>query len=176
MIPQAMGQESPWATTTEAYALQQEKPLTREAGTLPLESSPRSQLEKACAQQWRPESTSILLGTHLFFLTPTILLRYTSHTIGFPGGSDSKVSVCNVGDLGSIPGSGRFPREGNGNPLQYSCLENPMDRGAWLAIVHGVAKSWRRLSDFSFFPSHTICRLFNMYGSVIFSIFTELCN
>ena len=49
----------------------------------------------------------------------------------FPGGSDGKASVYNVGDLGSIPGSGRLPGEGNGNPLQYSCLENPMDRGAW---------------------------------------------
>ena len=50
---------------------------------------------------------------------------------GFPGGSDSKASVYNVGDLGSIPGSGRFRGEGNGNPLQYSCLENPTDEGAW---------------------------------------------
>ena len=49
---------------------------------------------------------------------------------GFPGGSDSKASVCSVGDLGLIPGLGRSPGEGNGNPLQYSCLENPMDRGA----------------------------------------------
>ena len=49
----------------------------------------------------------------------------------FPGGSDGKASACNVGDLGSIPGLGRSPGEGNGNPLQYSCLENPMDRGAW---------------------------------------------
>ena len=66
---------------------------------------------------------------------------------GFPGGSDSKESACNVGDLGSIPGSGRSPGEGNGNPLQYSCLENPMDRGAWQTTVHGVIKSWRHLSD-----------------------------
>ena len=51
--------------------------------------------------------------------------------LGFPGGSESKVSAGNVGDLGSIPGSGRSPGEGNGNPLQYSCLENPMDREAW---------------------------------------------
>ena len=50
----------------------------------------------------------------------------------FPGGSVSKESVCNAGDPGSIPGSGRSPGEGNGNPLQYSCLKNPMDRGAWL--------------------------------------------
>ena len=49
----------------------------------------------------------------------------------FPGGSDDKASAYNVGDLGSIPGLGRSPGEGNGNPLQYSCLENPMDRGAW---------------------------------------------
>ena len=56
------------------------------------------------------------------------------------------MSAFNVGDLGSIPGSGRSPGEGNGNPLQYSCLENPMDRGAWAAIVQKAAKSWTRLS------------------------------
>ena len=55
-----------------------------------------------------------------------------------PGGSDSKELICNVGDLGSIPGMGRSSGEGNGNPLQYFCLENPMDRGAWWATVHGV--------------------------------------
>ena len=64
------------------------------------------------------------------------------------GGSEVKASACYAGDLGSIPGSGRFPGEGNGNPLQYSCLENPMDGGAWWATVHGVAKSQTRLSDF----------------------------
>ena len=53
----------------------------------------------------------------------------------FPGGSDGKVCVYNAGDLGSIPGSGRFPGEGNGNPLQYSCLENPMDGGAWCSLL-----------------------------------------
>ena len=58
------------------------------------------------------------------------------------GGSEDKVSACNVGDRDSIPGLGRSPGEGNGNPLQYSCLENPMDRRAWWATVHGVAKSW----------------------------------
>ena len=60
---------------------------------------------------------------------------------GLPGGSDSKESTCNAGDPGSTPGSERSPGEGNGNPLQYSCLENSMDRGAWRATVHGVAKS-----------------------------------
>ena len=57
------------------------------------------------------------------------------------GGSNSKESACNVRDAGSIPGSGRFPGEGNGNPLQYSYLENPMDRGIWRATVHRVRKS-----------------------------------
>ena len=78
-------------------------------------------------------------------------------TPGFPGGSDGKESAYNAGDPGSIPGSGRSPGEGNGNPLQYSCLENPMDRGAWWATVHGVAKNRTRLSDFTslhFITSH----------------------
>ena len=61
---------------------------------------------------------------------------------GFPGGSVGKESACNVGDLGLIPGLGRFPKGGHGNPLQYSCLENPMDGGVCWATVHGVTKSW----------------------------------
>ena len=59
---------------------------------------------------------------------------------GFPCSSVGKKSACNEGDLGSIPGSGGYPGEGNGNPLQYSCLENPIDRGAWRDTVHGVAR------------------------------------
>ena len=65
---------------------------------------------------------------------------------GIAGGSEVKASACNAGDLGSIPGSGTSPGEGNGNPLQYSCLENPMDGGALWVTVHGVAKSRTRLS------------------------------
>ena len=65
-------------------------------------------------------------------------------------GSEGKASAGNVGDLGSNLGSGRSPGEGNGNPVQYSCLKNPMDRGVWWATVHGVAKSQTRLSDFTF--------------------------
>ena len=65
---------------------------------------------------------------------------------GFPGGSDGKESACHVGDPGSTPGTGRSPGEGNAYPLQYSCLENSMDR-VWWATVHGVAKGWTRLSD-----------------------------
>ena len=69
---------------------------------------------------------------------------------GFPGGWDSKESACNSGDLGSTPGSGRSPGEGNGNRLPYSCLGNPMDREAWRATVHGTAKSRTPLSDWHF--------------------------
>ena len=63
--------------------------------------------------------------------------------MSFPGGSESKESACDAGYVGLIPEWGRSPGEGNGNPLQYSCLENPMDEGAWWATVHGVAKSLR---------------------------------
>ena len=66
-------------------------------------------------------------------------------TLNLPGGLDRKESACSKGDPGSTPGSGRSPGEGNGYPLQYSCMENSMDRGACQATVHGVAKSWTRL-------------------------------
>ena len=62
--------------------------------------------------------------------------------MGFPRGSVVKNPPVNTGDESSIPESGRYPGEGNGNPLQYSCLENPRDRGAWQATVHGVTKNW----------------------------------
>ena len=65
-----------------------------------------------------------------------------SRGLVFPSDSDGKESARNVGDLGSIPGLGRSPREGNGNQFQYSCLENPMHGGAWRAPIHGIAKSW----------------------------------
>ena len=67
--------------------------------------------------------------------------------LDFPGGSDSKEFACNAGDMGLILVSGRSPGEGNGNPLQYSCLENSMDGGAWWATVRRVTKSWTELSD-----------------------------
>ena len=66
---------------------------------------------------------------------------------GFTGGSDGKDSACNAGDLSSIPGLGRSPGEGNGNPLQNSCLKNSMKRGTWQATIHAVAKSQIPLSD-----------------------------
>ena len=73
---------------------------------------------------------------------------------GFPGGSEGKASACNVGDPGSIPGLGRSPGEGNGNPLQYSCLKNFMDREACRATVHGVTRSQTRLSNFTLTLTH----------------------
>ena len=88
-------------------------------------------------------------------LRPEDMAKHWNHVHGVntirgpPGDSEVKASACNAGDLSSIPGSGRSSGEGNGKPLQYSCLENPMDRGAWWATVHGVAKSQTRLSDFT---------------------------
>ena len=67
--------------------------------------------------------------------------------MGFPVGSDGKESACNARDMGLIPGSGRSPGEGNGYPVKYSCLENPMDRGSWWAAAHGVPKSRTQLSS-----------------------------
>ena len=67
--------------------------------------------------------------------------------VGFPGGSNGEEFACNAGDLGSIPGWGRYPGKGNGNPLQDSCLDNSMDRGAWRATVSGAAKNQTRLSN-----------------------------
>ena len=75
----------------------------------------------------------------------TIIIIY--HITSEPGGSYAKESACNTGDLDSIPGFGISPGEGNSNPLQYSGLGNPMDRGAWLATVHGIPKSRTRLRD-----------------------------
>ena len=69
-----------------------------------------------------------------------IFAPITEAIVSFPHGSISREPACNVGDLGSIPGSGRSPGEGNGNPLQYSCLENAIDRGAWWATVHEVER------------------------------------
>ena len=83
------------------------------------------------------------------FLIRFVFLLFNCKFQIFPGSSEGKVSAYNAGNPGSIPGSGRSPGEGNGNPLQYSCLENPMDGGAWLATVQGVTKSWTRLRHFT---------------------------
>ena len=88
--------------------------------------------------------STIALLVFFFYYETCSLQRYSRAslvTLGFPGGSDGKESVCNVGDLTSISVWGRSPKEGNGYPLQYSCLENSMDRGTWWATDNGVTKS-----------------------------------
>ena len=99
---------------------------------------------------------------------------YLGHILGFPGGSEDKVSAYNVGDPGLIPGSGRSPGEGNGNPLQYSCLENPMDGGAWWATVHRVAKGRTWLSNFTFISlSELLFNLCNISLNFMWIILTD---
>ena len=83
----------------------------------------------------------------LSFLLEQVWIASVLYIQNFPRGSDGKASAYNAEDLGSNPGLGRSSGEGNGNPLQYSCLENPMDGGAWWATVHGIPKSWTQLSD-----------------------------
>ena len=80
------------------------------------------------------------LKNNIYILNIIYLYKYINY-MGFPSDSDGKESACNVGDLGLILGLGKSPGERNGYPLQYSCLENPMYRGAWQATVHGIAKS-----------------------------------
>ena len=82
--------------------------------------------------------------------------------MGFPGDSDGKESTCNAGDQDSIPRLGRSPGEENGNPLRYSCLENPMDRGVWWATTPGIAKSQIELSDFTF-PFLSLQQVYNTF-------------
>ena len=81
-----------------------------------------------------------IMGSSFIHLIRTDSNEFFEGQRSIPGGSDHKASACNVGDLGSIAGWRRSPGEGNGNPLQYSCLENPMDRGAWWVTVRGVSK------------------------------------
>ena len=100
------------------------------------------------ASLWETLSQGIQLNNS--WPTETMRKYVFSFILGFPGSSAGKESACDAGDLSSIPGSGKTPGEGNGYPLQYSCLENFMDRGVWQATVHGVAKSRTRLSDFHF--------------------------
>jgi len=98
---------------------------------------------------------SFFLSFLFFFFFRDEILMVLLHSKGFPGGSVGKVSACNEGEPCLIPGLGRSSGEGNGNPLQYSCLKNSMDRGAWWATVHGVTKSWTQLSNWHF---HCIAR------------------
>ena len=118
--------------------------------TLIVNLSPWLQLELLNPQN---TSTGRSLSVYLLLSVPVVLayllnlLLLRLRLMDFTGGSDGKESACNAGDPGSILGSGKSPGEGNGNPLQYSYLESSMDRGAWRATVHGVAKSRAQLSD-----------------------------
>ena len=105
-------------------------------------------IKKKNLQKYRSRSGGTVIAASMLFPPTLNSLQSSLEQAGlsfvllhFPDGSDSKESACNAGDPGSVPGLGRFPEEGNGNPLQYSCLENPMDGEAWQAPVHGVTKS-----------------------------------
>ena len=91
-------------------------------------------------QKWRQRTNMDTKAGSGVESVERVILAYIHYCLCFPGGSDGTESACNSGDSGSIPGSGRFPGEGNNYPLQYSCLENSMDRGAWEGIIHGVAR------------------------------------
>ena len=116
-------------------------------------------------------------GRILYQLSHSVLV--INFVCKFPGASGGKASAYIVGALGTIPGSGRSPGEGNGNPLQYSCQENPMDGGTWWAIVLGIAKGRTRLSDFTF---TFVCKLIICLGMLAHSVtfpkdkFPTSCN
>ena len=104
-------------------------------------------MPKAAGPWTSLKDLSKLQGAVSMFLILIIPESYFPNPMGCPDGSDGKESACNAGDSGSLPVSGKSLEEGNGNPLQYSCLENPMDGGAWRATVYEVAQSWTQLSD-----------------------------
>ena len=108
-------------------------------------SSPDINSIMPCPCSKTPHWSLILIWSDLISLSG--LSASLPLSLGFPGGSDCKESTCSAGDQGSNPGLGRSPGEGNGCPLQYSCLKNPIDRGAWQATVHGVANSQTQLNN-----------------------------
>ena len=118
---------------------------------------------KICLSRFNQSAKFLLLLIQKLFQQEVykIYLNIIPHYLygGFPGGSVGKASAYNAGDPGLIPGFGRSPGEGMGNPLQHSCLENPMDRGAWQATVHGVPKSWTCLRTYTFIFMY-ICESF----------------
>ena len=107
-----------------------------------------------CLLHWQAGSSPAEL---LMDLSKLAFLGFPSGSAGFPGGSVSKESACNAGDPGSIPGLRRSPGEGNGNPLQYSCPQTPMDRGVWWTTVHGIAKSQTEVTQ------HACLKIFASY-------------
>ena len=121
----------------QARALRWKDPLAKEIATAPAVLPGKSHEQRS------------LVGPNLqgHKGQTELVTKLLSQFKGFTGGSDSKESAYNVGDPGSIPGLGRSPREGNGYPLQYSCLENSMDKAVWQATIHGVTESWTQLRD-----------------------------
>ena len=95
----------------------------------------------------KSQNNCLVITRHSIQISFPNNLDTTLQNMDLPCSSDGEESACNAGDLGSIPGLGRSPGDGNGNSLQYSCLENPMDRGAWQATICGVEKSQTRLSS-----------------------------
>ena len=109
--------------------------------------------EEKCPGELGSRNKRVLGGKKYYYVQSAVQIKVSRilsmpyRSSSFPGSSDGKESACNEGDPGSIPGSGRSPGEGNGNPLQHSFLENPTDRRAWQAAAHGVAKSQTRPSS-----------------------------
>ena len=139
---------TPW---TVAYQAPQSMDFSRQEYWSGLPSPSPGDLPNAGIEPWSPALQAdtlpseppgkYCLSKKIFKSHLRTIVFYCLMTLGLPGGSDGKESTCNAGDWGLIPGSGRSLGEGNGNLLQYSCRGNPTDRGAWWAIVHGVAKS-----------------------------------
>ena len=108
-----------------------------------------------CFSFFHLSSPSSLLSSFTILPLKRLFVLFVLPNYIFPSGSSSKDSACDAGDAGSIPGSGRSPREGHGSPLQYSCLENPMDRRAWRAIIRGGHKSLPNCISWVFYPHIT---------------------
>ena len=118
-----------------------------------------------------PISVSLFPSLHLESFQPYFLIIHFwspfLSLLDFPNSSDCKESACNVGDLGSVPGLGKSCGEGNGNPFQYPCLENPMDRGAWQTTVHGVSRVRHNTATKP--PPHSTYLLFRKYKDNLFT-------
>ena len=131
---------------------------------------------------WDLPGKNIEVHCHFLLHSSTVITTFPDYFLfagslpekHLSGGSDSKASACNAGGPGSSPRSGRSPGEGNGNPLQHSCLENPMDGGAWEATVHGVTKSRTRLSAFTFTPEKQSPRCLNWPTHSNFKVSVEM--
>ena len=114
--------------------------------TFPFHALEKEMATHSSVLAWRIPGKGSLVGCRLWGRTESDTTEATQQQQGIPHSSVGKESACNAGELDSIPGSGRSPGEGNGNPLQYSCLENLMDRGAWQATGHGAARVGHNLA------------------------------